>query len=78
VLRRISGPKKDEIVGGWKKLHTEELRNLHSSPNIIRLITSRGVRWAGYIARMEKEKKAYRFFMGRAEGKRPLGRPRRK
>jgi hypothetical protein len=52
VLRRIFGPRRDEVTGDWKKLHNEELHNLHFSPNIIRMIKSRRVRWAGYVARM--------------------------
>jgi hypothetical protein len=55
VLRRIFGPKRDEVTGGWRKLHNEELHNLYSSPSIIRMIQSRRVRWAGYVARMGKE-----------------------
>jgi hypothetical protein len=54
VLKRIFGPKKDEVTGGWRKLHNEELHNLYSSPSIIRMIKSRGIRWAGNVARMER------------------------
>jgi hypothetical protein len=73
VLRRIFGPKRDEVTGGWKKLHNEELHNLYSSPSIIRMIKSRRMRWAGQVARMGK-RNAYRILVGMPEGKRPLGR----
>jgi hypothetical protein len=71
VLRRIFGQKRDEIVGGWIKLHNEELHNLYSSPEIIRKIKSRRIRWAGYIAPMEGKRHAYRLLMVKREGKRP-------
>jgi transcription termination factor 2 len=61
-----------------KKLHNEELHNLYSSPNIIRMIKSRRMRWAGHVARMGETRNAYRIFVGKPEGKRPLGRPRRR
>jgi hypothetical protein len=77
VLRRIFGPKRDEVTGGWRTLHNEELRDLYSSPSIIRMVKSRRKRWAGYVARMG-EKNAYRLLVGKLEGKRPLGRPRRR
>jgi hypothetical protein len=76
VLRRISGPKRDEMTGGWRKLHNEELRNLYSSPSIIRMIKSRRMRWAGHVARMMEKQNAYRVFVGKKEGKILLGRPR--
>jgi hypothetical protein len=76
VLRRIFGPKRDEVTGDWRKLHNEELHNLYSSPNIIRMIKSRRIRWAGHAARMGETRNAYRILVGRPEGKRPLGRPR--
>jgi hypothetical protein len=75
VLRRIFGPKRDEVTGGWRKLHNEELRDLYSSPSIIRIIKSRSMRWAGHVARMRKKRNAYRLLVGKPEGKRPLGRP---
>jgi hypothetical protein len=76
VLRRIFGLKKDEVTGGWRKLHNEELHNLYSSPSIIRMIKSRGMRWAGHIARMGRKWHAYRILVRRPERKRTLGRPR--
>jgi hypothetical protein len=78
VLRRIFGPKRDEVTGKWRKLHNEELHNFYSSPNIIRQIKSRRMRWAGHVARMGEERKLYNFLVGKPEGKRPLGRPLRK
>jgi hypothetical protein len=78
VLRRIFGPRRDEVTGDWRKLHNEELRNLYSSPNIIRLIKSRRIRWAGYVARMGEKRGAYWMLVGKPEGKRPLGRRRRR
>jgi hypothetical protein len=76
VLRRIFGPKRDEMTGEWRKLHNEELHNLYSSPNIIRIIKARKMRWAGHVARMGENRNAYRLLVGRPEGRRPLGRPR--
>jgi hypothetical protein len=61
VLRRIFGPKRYEVTGGWRKLHNEELHNLYSSPSIIRMIKSRWMRWAGYVARMKENRKEYRI-----------------
>jgi hypothetical protein len=80
VLRRIFGPNRDEETGGWRKLNNEELHNLYSSPSIItsRIIKSRTIRWAGHVARMGETRNAYRIFVGKPEGRRPLGRPRRK
>jgi hypothetical protein len=63
-------------MGGWRKLHNEELRDLYSSPSIIRMIKSRGMRWEDHVARMGEKRKAYRLLVGKPEGKRPLGRPR--
>jgi hypothetical protein len=76
VLRRIFGPKRDEVTGEWRKLHSEELHNLYSSPDIIRQVKSRQMRWAGHVSRMEEERKVYKVLVGKPEGKRPLGRPR--
>jgi hypothetical protein len=76
MLRRIFGSKRDEVTGGWRKLHNEELHNLYSSPSIIRTITSTRMRWAGHVARMGKKRTAYTILVGKPEGKRPLGRPR--
>jgi hypothetical protein len=77
VQRRIFGPKRDDVTGDWRKLHNEKLHNLYSSPNIIRMIKSKRMRWAGRVARMEETRNAYRILVGKQEGKRPLGRPRR-
>jgi hypothetical protein len=74
VLRRIFGPKRDEVTGGWRKLHSEELHNLYSSPNIIRMIKPRRMRWAGHVARMGEMRHAYEILTGTPEGRRPLGR----
>jgi hypothetical protein len=78
VLRRIFGTKRNEVTGEWRKLHNEELCDLYSSPSIIRIIKSRRMRWAGYVARMGEKRNAYRLLVGEPEGKRPLGRLRRK
>jgi hypothetical protein len=78
VLRRIFGPKRDEVTGDWRKLHNEELHNLYSSQNIIRMIQSRRTTWAGHVARMGEKRNAYRILVGKPEGKRSLGRPRRR
>jgi hypothetical protein len=78
VLRRIFGPKRDELMGEWRKLHSGELRNLYSSPDIIRQIKSGRMSWAGHVARMGEGRNMYRVLVGKPEGKRPLGRPRRR
>jgi hypothetical protein len=77
VLRRIFGPQREED-GSWRKLHNDELHNLNSSPNIVRVIKSRRMRWAGHVARMEERRGVYRVLVGRPEGERPLRRPRRR
>jgi hypothetical protein len=77
VLRRIFGPKRDEITGVWRKLHNEELYDLYSSPNIVRVINSRIMRWGWHAARMEEKRGAYEALVRKPEGKRLLGRPRR-
>jgi hypothetical protein len=76
VLRRIFGPKRDEVTGDWRKLHNGELHSLYSSPN--KMMKSRRMRWAGLVARMGETRNAHRILVGKAEGKRPLGRPRRR
>jgi hypothetical protein len=76
ILRRIFGPKKDEVSGEWRKSHNEELHNLYSSPDIIRQVKSRRMRWAGHVARIGEEINVYMVLVGNPEGKRPLGRPR--
>jgi hypothetical protein len=78
VLRRIFGPKREEVMGEWRKLHSKELHNLHSAPDIIRHVKSRRMRWARHVARMGEERKVYKVLVGKPEGKRPLGRPRRR
>jgi hypothetical protein len=77
VLRRIFGPKREED-GSWRKLHNDELHSLYSSQNIVRVIKSRRMRWAGHVARMGEGRGVYRVLVGRPEGKRPSGRPRRR
>jgi hypothetical protein len=76
VLRRIFGPKREED-GSWRKFHNDELHSLYSSPNIVRVIKSWRVRWAVHVACMGEGRGIYRVLVGRPEGKRPLGRPRR-
>jgi len=78
VLRRIFGPRRDEVTGEWKRLHKEELNELYSSPNIVRVIKWRRMRWAGHVAHMVQERVVYRVLVGKPERKRPLGRPRRR
>jgi hypothetical protein len=73
-LRRIFGPKRDRVTGGWRKLHNEELHNLYPSPSIIRIIKSKKMKWAIHVARMGEKRKVYRLLVGKPEGKRPLGR----
>jgi hypothetical protein len=76
MLRGIFGPKRDEVTGGWRKLHNEELCNLYSFPSVIRMIMSRMMKWTGRVARIGAKRNAYRILMGKPEGKRPVGRPR--
>ena len=73
VLRRIFGPRRDEVTGEWRRLHKEELNDLYSSPNIVQEIKSRRMRWAGHVARMGEERGVYRVLVGKPEGRRPLG-----
>ena len=75
---RIFGPRRDEVTGEWRRLHNEELSDLYSTANIVRVIKWRRMRWAGHVAHMGKEKGAYRVLVGKPGGKRPLGRPRRR
>jgi hypothetical protein len=75
---RIYGPKRDGVMGGWRKLHNEELHNLYSSPGIIIIIKSRRMKWAGHVARMGEKRNVYSLMVGKPEGKRPLGRSRRR
>jgi len=77
VLRKIFGPKRDEVTGEWRKLHIEELNDLYSSPNIVRVIKSRRMRWVGHGARMGERTVVYRVLVGKPEGKRSLERPSR-
>jgi hypothetical protein len=76
VLRKIFGPKTDEVTGEWRQLHSRELHNLYSSPDIIRQIKSRRMRWAGHVARVAEGRNAYKALVGKPEGKRSLERPR--
>jgi hypothetical protein len=78
VLRRIFGPKRDEVTGEWRTLHNKELHDLHSSPSIIIIIRSRRMRWEGHVARMGEKWNAYRLLVWKPEEKRPLGRKRRR
>jgi hypothetical protein len=78
VLRRVFGPKRDEVTGEWRKMHNEELNDLYSLPNIVRVVKSRRMRWAGHMARMGEDRGVYRVLVGKAEEKRLLGRPRRR
>jgi hypothetical protein len=73
LLRRIFGPKRNGVVGECRKLHNEELHNLYCSPNVIRIIKSRRMRWAGHVAGMGEKRNVYRLLVGKPEGKKPLG-----
>jgi hypothetical protein len=75
VLRRIFGPKRDEVIREWRKLHNGNLNDLYLSSNIVRVIKSRRMRWAGYVARMGEERNVYRILVGKPEKERPQGRP---
>jgi hypothetical protein len=75
-VQRLFGPKRGEMIGGWRKLHSEEINNLYCLPNIIRMIKSRRMRWAWHVARMGKKRNPYRVLVGKSEGKGLLGRPR--
>jgi hypothetical protein len=78
VLRTVFGPKREEVTGEWRKLHNEELNDLYSLPNIVRVVKSRRMRWAGNVALMEEERVVHRVLVGKPEGKRSMGRPRRR
>jgi hypothetical protein len=78
LVSDIFGPKRDEVSGGWIKLHNEELHNFYSSPSIIRMMKSRRMRCAGHVTRMGTKRNVYRILVGKPEGKRTLGRPRRR
>ena len=78
VLRRLFGPKRDEVTGEWRKLHNEELNDLYPLPNIVRVVKSRRMRWAGHVARMGEDRVVHRVLVGKSEGKSPLWRPRRR
>jgi len=78
LLRRVFGPKRDEVIGEWRKLHKEELNDLYSLPNIVWVVKSRRMRWAGHMARMEEDRGVHRVLVGKPEGKRSLGGPRRR
>ena len=78
VLRRICGPRRDELTGEWRKLNNEVLNDPYSSPSIVRVIKSRRMRWARHVARMGEWRGVYRVLVGKPEGKRPLGKPKRK
>ena len=76
VLRGIFGAERDGVTGEWRKIHDEELNDLYCSPNTVRVVTSRRMRWAGHVARMGEERGGYTVLVGKTERKRPLGRPR--
>jgi hypothetical protein len=78
MLRRIFGSKRDEVTGGWKKLHNEELHDLYSPPSLIKIMKLRKMRWAWHAARMGEKRNAYMLLVGKPEGRSPLGRPRRR
>jgi hypothetical protein len=76
VLRRLFGPKRNEVTGEWKKLHNENLNDLYSLPNIVLIVKSRRMRWVGHVARIGEVRGVHRVLVGKPEGKRPWGRPR--
>jgi hypothetical protein len=78
VLRRVFGPERDEVAEEWRKLHNEELNDLYSLPNIVRVVKSRIMRWAGHVVHMGEERGVHRVLVGKPEGKKPLRRPRRR
>ena len=77
VLGKVFGPKRDEVTGEWRKLHNEEPNDLYSLPNIVRVVKSRRMRWAGHVARKGEDRGVQRVLVGKPEGKRPLEKPRR-
>jgi len=77
-LASVLGPRRDEVTGKWRRLHNEELNDLYSSPTIVWVIKSTRMRWAGHVAHMGEERGVYRVLVGKLEGRRPLGRPRRR
>ena len=78
MVLRIFGPRGDELAGEWRRLRNEDVNDLYSSPNIVRVIKSRRMRWAGHVARIGEERGVCRVLVGKQEGKRPQGRPRRR
>ena len=78
VLRRIFGPRRDEVMVEWRRLHNKELNDLYFSPNIVRVIKLRRMRWAGHVAPIGEERGVYGVLVGKPEGRKPLGRPRRR
>jgi hypothetical protein len=78
VLRRVFGTKRDEMTGEWGKLHNEELNGLYSLQSIVRVVKPKRMRWVGHVARMGEERGVHRVLVGKSEGKRPLGRPKRR
>ena len=78
VLRRIFGLRRDEVTGEWRRVHNEKLNDLYSSPNIVQVIKWRRMRLVGHVARMDEERAVYRVLVGKPEGRRPVGRPRRR
>jgi len=76
MLRRVFGPKRDKVTGEWRKLHNEELSDLYSLPNIVRVVKLRRIRWVGHVTLMGERRGVHRVLVGKPKGKRPLGRPR--